>query len=338
MDSVGLEDNLRHEEGFVFSRFSKDNEDDCQWRSCQNNGVCAFDKQHYACSCHVPWTGSFCETKLVWYNFTSLGAEGRNGPESNAGHRGTGLRDVQVIDGKQEWIVPFTGRFQVEACGASGGKGFQNGGRGAKINGIVLLEKGVKLVILVGQKGVSPSGGSSGSGGGGTFVVYSPQMRPLLVAGGGGGGRSKYGLPGNDQVNGSGNAGGGIGEGGRICVDPSKGIEPDSGTGAGINGSGGCFDRVHPREICSMQVCNKGGKSFIAGGKGGEVAGCDGGFGGGGACNNFAGGGGGYTGGGIDFDEEKGGGGGSYVENATWSITKGGCDEGDGYVSFHNED
>ena len=39
-------------------------QDDCQWRSCQNNGVCVFIKQHYACSCDVPWTGSFCETKI----------------------------------------------------------------------------------------------------------------------------------------------------------------------------------------------------------------------------------------------------------------------------------
>ena len=280
---------------------------------------------------------------LVWYNFTSLGANGRNGPDSNAGYKGTGLRDVQVNNGKQEWIVPFTGRFQVEACGASGGEGLAqstvvNGGRGAKINGTVMLEKGVKLVILVGQKGLSLNGNTPGSGGGGSFVVYSPQMRPLLVAGGGGGGGSLHGLPGNDQVNGSGNASGSNGEGGLICTDTTKGQIPDSGSGAGINGSGGCFEYDQHGKVCSMKDCKKGGKSFFTGGKGGEWAGCDGGFGGGGACIFFAGGGGGYSGGGIDYDAAKGGGGGSYVENATWSITKGGCNEGDGYVSFHNVD
>ena len=279
---------------------------------------------------------------LVWYNFTSLGANGRNGPDSNAGYKGTGLRDVQVNNGKQEWIVPFTGRFQVEACGASGGEGHAhstvvNGGRGAKINGTVLLEKGVKLVILVGQKGLSLNGNTPGSGGGGSFVVYSPQMRPLLVAGGGGGGGSLHGLPGNDQVNGSGNASGSNGEGGLICTDTAEGQIPDSGSGAGINGSGGCFEYDQNGKVCSMKDCNEGGKSFFTGGKGGERAGCDGGFGGGGACTFYAGGGGGYSGGGIDY-AAKGGGGGSYVENAAWSITKGGCNEGDGYVSFHNVD
>ena len=285
---------------------------------------------------------------LVWYNFTSLGANGTNGPDSNAGYKGTGLRDVQVNNGKQEWIVPFTGRFQVEACGASGGGGLAhstvvNGGRGAKINGTVMLEKGVKLVILVGQKGFSSGGSYPGSGGGGSFVVYSPQMRPLLVAGGGGGGHYQDGLPGNNQVNGSGNASGSNGEGGLICADSSKGDTPDSGSGAGINGSGGCFKRpdAPPGEVCSRKDCNEGGKSFFTGGKGGEKAHCDGGFGGGGACNFYAGGGGGYSGGGIDYVVKirgRGGGGGSYVENATWSITKGGCNEGDGYVSFHNVD
>ena len=163
-------------------------------------------------------------------------------------------------------------------------------------------------------------------------------MRPLLVAGGGGGGGSLHGLPGNDQVNGSGNASGSNGEGGLICTDTNKGLIPDSGSGAGINGSGGCFEYDQHGKVCSMKDCKKGGKSFFTGGKGGEWAGCDGGFGGGGACIFFAGGGGGYSGGGIDYDAAKGGGGGSYVENATWSITKGGCNEGDGYVSFHNVD
>ena len=282
---------------------------------------------------------------LVWYNFTSLGANGRNGPDSNAGYKGTGLRDVQVNNGKQEWIVPFTGRFQVEACGASGGEGHAhptvvNGGRGAKINGTVLLEKGVKLVILVGQKGLSSGGSYPGSGGGGSFVVYSPQMRPLLVAGGGGGGHYLAGLPGNDQVNGSGNASSSNGEGGLICVDISEGDALHSGSGAGINGSGGCFKRpsVPARKVCSRKDCKEGGKSFLTGGKGGEKADRDGGFGGGGAYGLYAGGGGGYSGGGVDCVVKRGGGGGSYVENATWSITKGGCNEGDGYVSFHNVD
>ena len=224
---------------------------------------------------------------------------------------------MQIKDGKQEWTVYFTARFRVEACGASGGKGLAGpvyipvGGRGAKINGTVTLEKGVKLVILVGQKGSSQGHGYPGSGGGGTFVVYSPEMRPLLVAGGGGGGAFQNGFPGNDQVNGSGNGAGSYGDGGLVCEDAGLANSPNSGSGAGINGSGGCFNSVVAVKICTRKECNKGGKSFISGGEGGESVDCDGGFGGGGACDDTSGGGGGgYSGGGLDSDLSGGGGGG----------------------------
>ena len=50
----------------------------------------------------------------------------------------------------------------------------------------------------------------------------------------------------------------------------------------------------------------------------------------------YPGGGGGYSGGGVDSDPpgSSGGGGGSFTDNKTWSIIKGGCNEGDGYVTF----
>ena len=271
------------------------------------------------------------------YNFTTLGATGSDGPDSNAGYSGTRLQDIQVKDGKQEWIVPFTRRFRVEACGASGGKGSngKEGGRGARVSGNVWLTKGEKLIVLVGQRGSSQS--HTGSGGGGTFVIS--QAGPLLVAGGGGGGASKNGLPGNDKQNGSGIGAGSHGSGGLVCV--KSGSIPirrtDSGSGAGINGSGGCFDVA----LCTRNACDKGGQSFTEGGKGGKEQNCHGGFGGGGACTvSYPGGGGGYSGGGVDYNE-AGGGGGSYVDvsnRVTWSVKPGGCQEGDGYVSFISED
>ena len=270
---------------------------------------------------------------LALYNFTTLGATGRDGPDSNAGYSGTGLQDIQVKDGKQEWVVPFTGRFRVEACGASGGKGSKGneGGRGAKVSSNVGLTKGEKLIVLVGQRGSSQS--HTGSGGGGTFVIS--QAGPLLVAGGGGGGALKNGLPGNDKQNGSGIGAGSHGSGGRVCVKSGDAKTPDSGSGAGINGSGGCLDGA-PK--CTRRDCVKGGQSFTGGGKGGKEQNCHGGFGGGGACTvSFPGGGGGYSGGGVDFNE-AGGGGGSYVDNVTWSVITEGCHEGDGYVSFISED
>ena len=269
------------------------------------------------------------------YNFTTLNATGRDGPKDNAGYVGTGLQNIQVKDGKQEWIVPFAGRFRVEACGASGGKGFSGaeGGRGAKVSGKVTLTKGDKLIVLVGQRG-SESDYKPGSGGGGTFVIS--QAGPLLVAGGGGGGGSGNGLPGNDKQNGSGVSAGSHGLGGLVCKQSGRARPTDSGSGAGINGSGGC----QGGQSCTRITCDKGGRSFTEGGEGGkapDIIHCHGGFGGGGACTDYyPGGGGGYSGGGVH--NKTGGGGGSFVGDVTWRVIKGGCGGGDGYVSFISED
>ena len=279
---------------------------------------------------------SFYLKILALYNFTTLGATGRNGPDNNAGYTGTGLQNIQLKDGKQKWIVPFDGRFRVEACGASGGEGFNGneGGRGAKVSGNVLLKQGEEFIVLVGQRGSSPSNTKPGSGGGGTFVFS--QVGPLLVAGGGGGGALRSGFPGNEKQNGSGVGAGSHGLGGLICRESGLGSTPDSGSGAGINGSGGCFNG----EPCARNACDKGGKSYTEGGKGGQQQNCDGGFGGGGACAvSTPGGGGGYSGGGVEHNK-AGGGGGSFVDACVTNsvITGGGCDEGDGYVSFISAD
>ncbi|KAJ7381646.1 hypothetical protein OS493_039897, partial [Desmophyllum pertusum] len=59
------------------------------------------------------------------YNFTTLGGQrGRNRPRSALRvTEVSGLQDVQVNKGMQEWRVPFTVRFRVEACGHLAEKG-----------------------------------------------------------------------------------------------------------------------------------------------------------------------------------------------------------------------
>ncbi|KAL9963246.1 hypothetical protein ACROYT_G032427 [Oculina patagonica] len=327
-DHIRHPDDLKPHEGFLYWA----TQNPCNSDPCLHNATClsGFTDKGYVCLCQAGYTGEYCEPAL--YNFTTLGASGKNGPDSNAGYVRTGLQDVQVRDGKQNWRVPFTGRFRVEACGASGGQGSYGraGGKGAKVNGYVTLAKGAKLVVLVGQRGYSQSQYHSGSGGGGTFVVYFSGS-PFLVAGGGGGGTFQDGFPGNDHVNGSGtNGAGSNGDGGFVCEHSDPSFLPDSGSGAGIHGNGGCFESG---KSCGKILCDKGGQSFIDGGQGGEQSNCPGGFGGGGACGTFPGGGGGYSGGGVDANT-AGGGGGSFVDVVTLSIIKGGCNEGDGYVSF----
>ena len=127
--------------------------------------------------------------------FTSLDANGREGPNNTSGYKGSQLEGkVQLVAGIQIWSVPVTGLYSITAWGASGGNGTganpRLGGRGAKIKGHFKLNAGEKLKILVGQKGKCPSRppqDSPGGGGGGTFVAKG-NGSPLVVAGGGGGG------------------------------------------------------------------------------------------------------------------------------------------------------
>ena len=247
---------------------------------------------------------------------------------------------MSVADGVQEWHVPITAKFIVEACGASGGDGTTAvGGRGAKVKGELLLAKGERLNIIVGQRGLTKDVHSHGGGGGGTFVFDTTNSSvPILVAGGGGGGSQLNGLHGNDKTECSGNASGSNGDGGLVCWHKDKlSRRPSCGSGAGFYGKGGCR-ASKDLPTCSNIECDKGGKSHRDNFKGGNNKSrskCDGGFGGGGACDNCPGGGGGYSGGGVANNRQAGGGG-SYipVHDNTWKATKGGCKEGDGYVAF----
>ena len=125
--------------------------------------------------------------------FTNLGASGRLGPTSLAGYYSGQDHDGQVtlLSGIQQWTVPKTGDYRIEAIGAAGGYGLRsnNGqyrGRGARIKGTFRLFKGETIQILVGQEGSTTLKSHSSGGGGGTFVVRESNT-PLIIAGGGGG-------------------------------------------------------------------------------------------------------------------------------------------------------
>ena len=125
--------------------------------------------------------------------FTNLGASGRFGPTSLGSHYTGQDHDDQVtlFSGIQQWTVPDTGDYKIEAIGAAGGYGKKsnNGqyrGRGAKMIGTFPLSKGDVIHILVGQEGGINSVSNSAGGGGGTFVVKGGNT-PLIIAGGGGG-------------------------------------------------------------------------------------------------------------------------------------------------------
>ena len=129
--------------------------------------------------------------------FTTLDGKEETGPTSTSGYAGTSLDGkVTLSNGIQIWSVPVTGRYIIEAFGASGANGTDSiqfewriGGLGAKMEGTFALAKGAKLKILIGQEGrrTADLGDKPGGGGGGTFVTLLDDT-PLIIAGGGGGG------------------------------------------------------------------------------------------------------------------------------------------------------
>ncbi|PFX13991.1 hypothetical protein AWC38_SpisGene21893 [Stylophora pistillata] len=257
--------------------------------------------------------------------FTNLNASGRFGPTRLGSHYTGQDHDGQVTvsSGIQNWTVPHTGDYRIEAMGATGGydlhaNSTQHQGRGARMIATFSLKKSGVLRILVGQEGginkVFPSSG----GGGGTFVVRGAST-PLIIAGGGGGvsavksrhegcdaSTNTAGNPGYKSWSGGSNGHGAQNADGRPSGGGGGGFYSSGRSGTNFNGTKG--------------YGGEGGKGFIQGGVGGRAMhnDVDGGFGGGGGANGEGrgggGGGGGYSGGSSgknDFDS-CGGGGGSY--------------------------
>ncbi|PFX14450.1 hypothetical protein AWC38_SpisGene21388 [Stylophora pistillata] len=137
--------------------------------------------------------GLMAMARTVQAVFTNLNASGRFGPTRLGSHYIGEDHDGQVTlsSGIQNWTVPHTGDYRIEAIGAAGGydlhaNSTQHQGRGARMIGTFSLNKGGVIRILVGQEGGINKVHRSSGGGGGTFVVRGANT-PLIIAGGGGG-------------------------------------------------------------------------------------------------------------------------------------------------------
>jgi len=274
-----------------------------------------------------------CEVKEM-QKITTCGASKRMGPtqcQCDISYGGE-LHGIHVTAGYQQYTVVETAYYQFDAYGARGGNygDFRPGGNGAWSRSKVQVQKGTKLIFVVGQKGYDSAGNSGvgGGGGGGTFVAKAvangdelitlhEKVSIIAAAGGGAGARPTER--------------GGQGQGGsQEQGDPdtqAAGDHGGSGGGAGykLDGGGG----------------RSNAKRFLEGASGGgdEIT-KYGGFGGGGGSNVGPGGGGGYDGGdccvsstspacsGCDCDCK---GGYSFGSTATSSNKN----KGDGYILIH---
>jgi len=266
------------------------------------------------------------------HTFTTAGVTGYQGPtltQTRSAYSATSWANTYLnmtTQGIQEWTVPASGNYYIDAYGAGGGG--VSGGTGARIADTFSLTAGEVIRILVGQYGNGGTSSQAAGGGGGTFVLKSggnTNSQILVIAGGGGAsegdssgrtiGNASTGTSGVDgynsatlNVNGGG-SGGVNGNGGNSAQSDNCG-----------GGGGGFFTNGQD----SPTWGNIGGKSFINGGLGGQpsAVGNYGGFGGGGEGQHQAGGGGagaggGYSGGGggDNVGGSQGGGGGSYYAN-----------------------
>ena len=292
--------------------------------------------------------GRIVITQLVsaTYVFTNAGATGREGPtqsQIDANYSGTNLANSVTINtrGIQEWTVPATGSYWIEAFGASGGdsgsNGSGDGGKGAAMRGKFSLQSGQAIRLIVGQQGLSAP--YEAGGGGGSFVFFNVNdANPILAAGGGGGGgKSTHGLDAVDSTAGTAGQGSGAGSAGA----PGHGGQKNSSSSySGAAGSGWLTDGedgVDARDASYMTA--SGGKAPRNGSIGGNNNTSHdpfGGFGGGGAGRGLnyagAGGGGGYTGGGVGTQPNGGGGGGGSYNSGTDQNNTAGFNAGHGRV------
>lgn len=287
------------------------------------------------------------------YSFTTAGATGRTGPtqaQVTSAYTATSLSGAVTVStqGVQQWTVPASGKYQIIAAGAAGGKGTGNtisAGRGVIQTIEVNLTAGTNLKIIVGQVGIV--GTYVSGGGGGSFVSENlSDATPIIASGGGGGGGysgSSYpagldastaqdGVKGNGQSSGGGTSGNG-------------GTKPSSSTYHGGGGAGWLGNGVDVYVATSCDSSPIAAAAINAGAVGGQTNGSNGGnggFGGGGASGvmcgaSGSGGGGGYSGGGPGSNVGTyggGGGGGSYYSASATLISASATNTGAGYVTI----
>lgn len=208
----------------------------------------------------------------------------------------------------QNWTVPTTGTYRIQAIGAHGGNSnFKSGGSGAEVAADFTLTQGQSFSFYVGGQG---SYGKYSAGGGGGSFVSGPGGQVFLVGGGGGGGGYvSYGVSASLTTSGTDgyNNPGAAGTGGNGGTGGGGGDYGGGGGGVLTNGTSNNSNIYGGRSLLNGLA---GGAGYS--GSGGGASGGAGGFGGGGGgSSNGSGGGGGYSGGGGGYG--AGGGGGSFI-------------------------
>ena len=239
------------------------------------------------------------------HRFFNCGIIGRNGPTQRQIDNFYNIDNIMrgrvlFASGIQEWRVPKSAWYRIEAVGARGSNiGTSIGGRGTRMIGDFFLIHNQVLRILVGNMGqdkITMTDGGGG-GGGGTFVENFTLLQPLIVAGGGGGAPDDQTSHGQNAL---------ITQNGGNCGTILGGINGLGGNAGNGRGGAGYFGNSSEGSALAFRNGGVGaaGRNLFAG------------FGGGGGGMDAGGGGGGYSGGAggrlHGTAESFGGGGGSF--------------------------
>lgn len=213
------------------------------------------------------------------HTFTNCSAVGKTGPTQSACRSAYSTTwdesnsNFTVTSGIQNWTVPTSGFYYIDAYGAGGAGLFA--GRGARIADTFLLTQGETIKILVGQVGETTTSISANAGSGGTFIVRSPYNDNgsiLIIAGGGGGSESGVSqrLEAHATVTTSGNNGYTSGLGPSATTSGSGGTLGNGGGAATADNSGGGGGGFFTNGARNSEWDNNGGFAFVNGGGGGS--------------------------------------------------------------------
>lgn len=291
------------------------------------SGTIYFTKEFAA-----DFAGASFRYPFTTHTFTTCGQTGRVGPtitQMRTAYSATVWKDdflaQGTFQGYQDWTVPVSGVYEIEARGAAGFDGVGTGvnGQGARIRARIFLNKNEIITIAVGQRGESTPNTTWVGSGGGTFVVRKNGNVPLIVAGGG---------------SASANATNGRNATTSITADQSSAVATPLATNGnggdasgGYSGAGGGFLTDGGSPLTPLRA--RSGRSFANGltvdlragttGTTGDNSSNYGGFGGAGSSDGNqagqSGGAGGYSGGmgaRSTAGSVAGGGGGSYINPA----------------------
>lgn len=276
---------------------------------------------------HTSHSSSSSDT-LTFTNCSATGSVGPTQSQVNSTYTsGNSLYNKVTINtqGIQEWTVPASGTYRIEAYGAQGGINYHTdeGGLGARMRADFSLSQGEVLKIVVGQKGVISSSGNNsngGSGGGGGSFVWKSTSTTLLIAAGGGGGSGLTNRGSPNYI-------------GMDAVTSEDGTDArDSGGNKGTGGNDAANSGGRGWSTVQSSAVGYSGRNNY-GGAGGFGGGGGGGYGTAGNNQHSAGGGGGYSGGGItSANYYAGGGGGSYSSSTSNASNSAGARESHGQV------